>query len=151
MRLLDGAGAITPPVRALDGLTGEQAATRPHGCPHNIAEVVAHLAFWQDWVLERAGGADNALPASAAAGWPAAGEHDWEAVRERFLVGIERCKALALQPGRLDDDFTWGKSVNALGYALMDTAMHNAHHLGQVITLRQALGAWPPPGGGVSW
>jgi uncharacterized damage-inducible protein DinB len=35
--------------------------------------------------------------------------------------------------------------------ALVHVAMHNAHHLGQVITLRQLLGAWPPPAGSYTW
>ena len=30
-------------------------------------------------------------------------------------------------------------------------ATHNAHHLGQVILLRQLLGAWPPPAGSWTW
>jgi len=30
-------------------------------------------------------------------------------------------------------------------------ALHTAHHFGQVVTVRQSLGAWPPPGGGDTW
>ena len=35
--------------------------------------------------------------------------------------------------------------------ALVHVANHNSHHLGQIITLRQLMGAWPPPGGGWTW
>ena len=28
---------------------------------------------------------------------------------------------------------------------------HNSYHLGQIVVLRQLLGAWPPPHGGQSW
>jgi uncharacterized damage-inducible protein DinB len=30
-------------------------------------------------------------------------------------------------------------------------AAHNSHHLGQVVLLRQILGAWPPPSGSYTW
>jgi len=34
---------------------------------------------------------------------------------------------------------------------LVHVATHNAHHLGQVILLRQLLGVWPPPSGSWTW
>ena len=41
-------------------------------------------------------------------------------------------------------------------YAITDAtmahlAMHNAHRLGQIVTPRQILGAWPPPEGSWTW
>jgi uncharacterized damage-inducible protein DinB len=40
-------------------------------------------------------------------------------------------------------------------YTLRDAAVHaanhNAHHLGQIITLRQLMGLWPPRSGGFTW
>jgi uncharacterized damage-inducible protein DinB len=30
-------------------------------------------------------------------------------------------------------------------------AVHTAHHIGQIVTLRQLLGAWPPPQGSHTW
>ncbi len=35
--------------------------------------------------------------------------------------------------------------------ALVHMASHNAHHLGQVIILRQIMGLWPPPSGSYTW
>jgi uncharacterized damage-inducible protein DinB len=35
--------------------------------------------------------------------------------------------------------------------ALTHVATHNAHHLGQVILLRQLAGTWPPPAGSWTW
>jgi len=34
---------------------------------------------------------------------------------------------------------------------LWQTLVHNSYHLGQIAMLRQALGAWPPKGGGDTW
>jgi AraC-like DNA-binding protein len=39
--------SFTPASRALDGLEAEQAVTKLAGWPHSIAEVVAHMLFWQ--------------------------------------------------------------------------------------------------------
>jgi uncharacterized damage-inducible protein DinB len=30
-------------------------------------------------------------------------------------------------------------------------AAHNAYHLGRVVLLRQLMGSWPPPSGGLTW
>lgn len=35
--------------------------------------------------------------------------------------------------------------------ALTHLAIHNAHHLGQIVTIRQILGVWPPPDGSWTW
>ena len=35
--------------------------------------------------------------------------------------------------------------------ALVHVAHHNAYHLGQIVSLRQAMGLWPPAGGGWTW
>ena len=37
------------------------------------------------------------------------------------------------------------------GSGIVHAALHNAHHLGQVITLRQLMALWPPPGGTITW
>jgi hypothetical protein len=34
---------------------------------------------------------------------------------------------------------------------LLSAALHNTHHLGQIITLRQLMGVWPPPSGTITW
>ena len=30
-------------------------------------------------------------------------------------------------------------------------AAHNAYHFGRIVQLRQMLGSWPPPSGGLTW
>lgn len=30
-------------------------------------------------------------------------------------------------------------------------ASHNSYHVGQVVAVRQLLGSWPPPSGGLTW
>ena len=90
--------AYMPPPRVLDGLTADQAGRRLAGAPHTIVEVVAHVAFWQTWFLERVIGRPVPMPAAASLGWPSADAAAWERVRSEFLDGLERAVALAEQP-----------------------------------------------------
>jgi len=154
--LLRGAHAYLAPAAALDGLSAIHAAHRPEGAPHSIAEIVAHMAFWQEWFLDRCDGKAVPSPASAALGWPKVDDGDWDTVRERFESGFTRALTLADDSARLARPIVPAIEVDFLasytaGDALTHLALHNAHHLGQVITLRQQLGSWPPPGGSWTW
>jgi uncharacterized damage-inducible protein DinB len=154
--LLGGEGVFLEPAAVLDGLTADQAHAKPHDLPHSIAEVVAHLLYWQEWVNGRATVGFRRIPEHAAQGWPAVPADGWDALRLRYLHAIEEAKRLAasvslddglLPPGTQDPFF----AKESLGSGVVRTALHNAHHLGQVITLRQLIGAWPPPRGGMTW
>jgi len=59
--LLDNHAHI-PARSALDGLTVHDADRRVTHVPHSIAEIVAHLAFWQNWFCGRCDG--SAVPAA---------------------------------------------------------------------------------------
>jgi uncharacterized damage-inducible protein DinB len=148
--------AHMPPKQVLDGLSGEDAARKPAGAPHSIAEVVAHAHFWQRWWLARCQGVGEPIVTSAAAGWPAAGSEGWETLRGEFLDVLARLAAIAEDPAALDVPITPAIEFPPLAYhtvrdGLVHVATHNAHHLGQVILLRQLIGVWPPPGGSYTW
>jgi uncharacterized damage-inducible protein DinB len=154
--LLKGAHAYLTPTAALEAVDGELSGARPSGAPHAIVEIVAHMAFWQDWFLDRADGIGTLAPASAGLGWPTATAADWPRVAGRFQAGFARALALAADEPRLAQPVTPALEFEPLsGYSIADAlthiALHNAHHVGQIITLRQQLGAWPPPSGGWTW
>lgn len=146
-RLLEGGGACMPPGRALDGLSADLACRRVEGAPHTVAEIVAHMQFWQAFSAALVRGEGPALPEHAAGGWPAVGPGDWDTVRRAFLSGLAEAKRLA----RGEDLSRLVDGQKTVGYELTVNALHNAVHLGQVILLRRMLGAWPPPGGGETW
>lgn len=154
--LFHGAHAHLAAPAALAGLSTADADRRPSGSPHSIAEIVAHMTFWQTWFLDRCDGQATPMVAPAARGWPAVAAGEWNAVRDQFEREFARGAALAKEPARLNSaldpaiDFP-PLSHYTVGDALTHVALHNAHHLGQVITLRQQLGAWPPPAGSWTW
>ena len=109
------------------------------------------MAYWQDWFRHRCEGGTDPAAATAALGWPSVAEDAWPEVRDGFVTGLEQ---LARAVEQLDPDLpiTPGFEVPLLdGYTARDVwehvGQHNAHHLGQVVILRQFLGLWPPPAG----
>jgi uncharacterized damage-inducible protein DinB len=155
-QLFQGAHSHLTAPAALAGLSAADAHRRPDASPHSIAAIVAHMAFWQEWFLDRCESRATPLVAHAALGWPAVSESDWDGVRARFESGFARGVALAQDEARAmaplapPIDFPPMASYTVRD-ALTHIALHNAHHLGQIITLRQQLGAWPPPAGSWTW
>jgi uncharacterized damage-inducible protein DinB len=154
--VLRGAHAYLPADATLAGLTTAEAASRADNAEHSIAEIVAHMAFWQQWFLERCDGHAVPAPPRAELGWPAVTGLSWDDVYQRFDAGFKRALALADDEGRIALPITPALEFGHLakytiGDAILHVALHNAHHLGQVITLRQVMGTWPPPAGGWTW
>jgi hypothetical protein len=152
--LIDTAPFLSPRP-ALDGLAPELADRRVDGAPHTIAEIVAHLAFWQDWFAGRCDGTSGPMPGTAAIGWPPPAPGQWDRVRRQFLAGVDCIAALgavANPARRLDPPIEFSPLAEyTVGEVLIHVGAHNAHHLGQVVLLRQMLGAWPPPAGAYTW
>jgi uncharacterized damage-inducible protein DinB len=154
--ILRGAHSYLSASATLAGLTTEEALQKPGQAEHSIGEIVAHMAFWQHWFLDRCDGIAVPAPPRAELGWPAVTGSPWDEIYERFDAGFKRALALA------DDETRAAQPINPpleFGHlaeytaadAIIHLALHNAHHLGQVITLRQQIGAWPPPAGRWTW
>ncbi len=128
----DGSGEYLSPTAILSDLTEEQATTVPPGSPYSIAQVLAHMSYWQGGRFAKLRGepwkeaehlADTFAP-------PAPGA--WDQLVIRFLADLETIKQMA-------------DAKQEYGY--VDRALHNGYHLGQIVLLRQMLGIWPPAGG----
>jgi uncharacterized damage-inducible protein DinB len=141
-----------PPARALEALSPDEAERRLSGVPHSVAEIVAHLAFWQEWFCDRCAGVSAPMATSAAHGWPAVASGTWPSILERFLSGLERAATMRDPDRALAPPIEFPPLAHySVRDALVHIAQHNAHHLGQVILLRQMMGRWPPPSGSYTW
>ena len=122
--------------------------------PHAIAEILAHLVFWQDWFADRCAGRATAMPASATDGWPAVPPGSWPQLCDRFITRLQHL-------ARIDEQTAAAPLAPAIAFpplakytvgdALIHVATHNSHHLGQIVLLRQVQGTWPPPAGSWTW
>jgi uncharacterized damage-inducible protein DinB len=147
---LSGKGAHVPTYTVFQGLNWKQAGTQPPGARHTVFQLLEHICFWQDWVLQWLDGKKPPLPSHASASWPAAAgpasAPDWKRAVQNFQSGLRRLErhsrtaGLAARPGQ--------KSPLEM---LQTIASHNSYHAGQVVAVRQLLGSWPPPSGGLTW
>jgi uncharacterized damage-inducible protein DinB len=142
-----------PPPRVLEQLETADAERRLPGASHTIAEIVAHLSFWQDWFYRRCNGAPEPMPAVAADGWPEVAAGSWPDLQARFVGGLERAASLASRAGQpIAPAIEFPPLAGyAVGDAIVHMAQHNSHHLGQVVLITQLMGLWPPPSGGWTW
>jgi uncharacterized damage-inducible protein DinB len=125
------------------------------GAPHSIAGILAHMIFWQQWFHRRCEGVAEPIPQSAAGGWPKVEADAWPALQSQFVSGLEAFVKMA-DSNDLDHKIVPAIEVPPFSDltkrdAVVHLATHNAHHLGQIVTLRQMMGLWPPPSGGLTW
>jgi uncharacterized damage-inducible protein DinB len=155
--ILTGEGLFLGPAAVVEGLTAEAAHAKPHNLPHSIAEIVAHLCYWQEWFNRSAVGDFTGIPRHAADGWPEISPNGWEALRTRYLLSVEEAKRIAAESDSLGDPLLPRGVENPVlakesrGSGMLQAAVHSGHHLGQIITMRQLMGLWPPPGGTMTW
>jgi uncharacterized damage-inducible protein DinB len=156
--VFSGEGVHLAPDAILDGLTAEQAFAKPHNLPHSIAELVAHMCYWQEWFNRSAMEGFTGIAEHAAEGWPAvSASDDWEALRARYLQSVREAQRIAAQSESLNEPLLPpGVDIPPLGResrgsGILHAALHNGHHLGQIITMRQLMGLWPPPAGALTW
>lgn len=147
--MLTGGGAFLLPQRLLGDLTDAQALAVPPGSLYSIAQVVAHIHFWQERGIALARGANLPRPAHLDDTFPVPQAGEWDALRAAFLNGLDVCAQVAAEksgetsPDRDDRD---------IAYDLAECpALHSAYHYGQIAMLRQIQGLWPLAGGDESW
>ena len=147
---LSGKGAHVGTRNLFEELDWKVAGMRPEGAPHSIFQLLNHLTYWQDWVVKWLDGGNPKVRKHASGGWPGnltpTSAREWQQAVRRFRSGLER---LARQSREADLLTTRGE-YSRLGM-LQAIASHNSYHAGQVVVLRQMLGKWPPPSGGVTW
>ncbi len=147
---LAGRGAHSLTAEVFDGLAWESVGLRPDGALHSLFQLLNHLVYWQDFALRWLDGDKPATPEHDADSWPGdvspLDRAEWERSLDRFKTGLAE---LDRRAGGSDLYARLGPKT-ALEI-LQIVASHNSYHAGQVASLRRALGAWPPPGGGLTW
>lgn len=128
----------------LSDLSPEQATRTPPGAPYSVAENVAHMHAWQNYIVRRVRGENPNRP-DEAADWPPVAPDAWPGLVAGYLAGIGEFQALLTTT----DADTLARSYSddqTNASRLLNLALHNAYHLGQIALLRRQLGLWPPAG-----
>ncbi len=131
---------------AVEGFPVDQAGVRPSGLPHSGWELLEHIRISQNDILRFSQSADYVSPKWPEGYWPSdaapAGADEWERSVKSFYRDRDAFETLVLDPKQdLNKPFPWGDGQTLLREALL-IVDHNAYHIGQLVLVRRALGAW---------
>jgi uncharacterized damage-inducible protein DinB len=143
-RALLGKGAHVGTKTVFDALDWKLAGMRPESAPHSVYQLLNHMLYWQEWVVKWLDGEKPPIPKHVSVGWPGdaapASREEWEQAVGRFRNGLE-----ALTRRSRQVDLLSARGSKSPLEMLQIIALHNSYHAGQVVLLRQLLGAWVPP------
>jgi len=123
----------------LEGVTEEQARSRPIANAHSILELVVHVRTWMDTASERLAGSQRELTTEE--DWSDVARTSWLAVLDELDNAESRvCDAVArLHPDDLDKPVAGRRySVYVLVHGVIQ---HNLYHAGQIALLKKMLAA----------
>jgi uncharacterized damage-inducible protein DinB len=147
---LSGKDAHVEVRKAVEGLDWKITGERPGGAPHSIFQLLNHVVFWQEWAVKWLDGEKPAIPKHAAGSWPGgegpANAGEWEQTLQRLDRALD-----ALTDRSATADLLEKRGGKSRVEMLQTIASHTSYHIGQLVSVRQMLGAWPPPSGGVTW
>ena len=145
--LVRGGGAHLDFEAAIADLPPKLRGGKPAGLPHTPWRLLEHLRICQWDILEFSRNPKHVSPKFPAGYWPPgdAPENDaaWNRSVESFRTELKAMQDLVADPATdLFAPIPHGEGQTILREALL-VADHNAYHLGQLVTVRRLLGAWP--------
>ncbi len=148
LELLRGGSAHLTFDKAIRGLPADRRGARAQDLPHTPWQLLEHLRLAQWDILDFSRNPDYEERKFPDDYWPetAAPPDDqaWDRSVEQFRSDLKAMQDLVADPKTdLFAKLPWGTGQTLLREAML-IADHNAYHVGQMVTLRQALGAWQP-------
>jgi len=145
--LLKGGGAHVHFMDALDGFPEAKRGTFVEGLAHTGWQLIEHVRIAQWDIVEFSRDAKHVSPGFPEGYWPKTpvppDQAAWQKSVEAFQQDLQEMIKLVNNPKTdLYMVIPHGDGQTILRQALL-LADHNAYHLGQLIDLRRALGAWP--------
>jgi hypothetical protein len=144
--LIQGRFAHRAPLACFEDLSAELAGRRVAHVPHTIWQTVRHLDYWMELEVRSIEGPEVIPPDDWGVSWPVeAGPVDeaaWRAEIARFRTNLERLIAFAEAGPDLLARVIHPKHRITAEHAIGVLATHNSYHLGQIVTIRQALQQW---------
>ncbi|HKB34817.1 MAG TPA: DinB family protein [Gemmataceae bacterium] len=148
--LLRGGGAHLSFDDAIAGLPPKLRGTTVKGVPHTPWRLLEHLRIAQWDILEFSRNPQHVSPEFPDGYWPEGDappdDRAWERSLAAFRADLKAMQDLVANPATdLFAAIPHGEGQTILREALL-VADHNAYHLGQLVLLRRALGAWKDGG-----
>ena len=145
--LLRGGGAHLDFEAAIAHLPADLRGAKPAGLPHTPWRLVEHMRLAQWDILEFSRNPNHVSPKFPDGYWPEGdAPHDadaWDRSIAAFRSDLKAMQDLVADSATdLFAPIPHGQGQTILREALL-LADHNAYHLGQLVTIRRLLGAWP--------
>jgi hypothetical protein len=145
--LLKGGGAHVHFMDALEGFPPEKYGSFADGLPHTGWQLLEHARLAQRDILEFSRNPKHVSPPFPSGYWPKtpapANRQAWDESVAAFQRDLLEMVHLVANPRTdLSAKIPHGEGQTILREALL-LADHNSYHLGQLVALRRALGAWP--------
>ncbi len=144
--LLDGKGAHLTLEDALGGLPKDVRGKKPANVPHTPWRLLEHIRIAQHDIVEFCTNPKYKEPKWPDDYWPKQDgpkdDKEWQKSIDGVHQDLESMKALVNDPKvDLFAKISWGDGQTYLREALL-IADHNAYHIGEIVAVRRALGAW---------
>ncbi len=144
--LLDGGGAHLNFDKAVAGLPVELRGAKAANIPHSPWQLVEHMRICQCDILEFSTNPEHVSPNFPDGYWPNGdgppNDLAWDESVSQFRDDLEAMRQLV----RADSTDLFAKIPHGDGQTILREALlvadHNAYHLGQLVIVRRALGAW---------
>jgi len=145
--LLKGGGAHVHFMDALEGFPAGKHGTFANALPHTGWQLLEHVRLAQWDIMDFSKNSKHVSPDFPGGYWPKtpapANEKAWDESVAAFQRDLQEMVHLVQDPRTdLFAKIPHGQGQTILREALL-LADHNAYHLGQLVDLRRALGAWP--------
>ncbi|MFX1575686.1 MAG: DinB family protein [Promethearchaeota archaeon] len=144
---LYGKNAHYDVLKALQGITAEDAKKQPIKNERSIWDHLYHIVFWHEITWKAIEGKELDWKAIEGTDWLPKGakltENAWKQLVENFSDHLNKLKEIAEKADF--DRLIKGFGNTPLGRGIIIEFQHNAYHIGQIILLRKILGIWPPP------
>ena len=145
--LLKGGGAHVHFMDAIEGFPEAKRGAFIEGLPHTGWQLLEHVRIAQWDILEFCRDRKHVSPGFPEGYWPKtpvpADEAAWAKTVEAFQHDLQEMINLVKNPrADLCAKIPHGEGQTILREVLL-LADHNSYHLGQLVDLRRALGAWP--------
>lgn len=145
--LLKGGGAHVHFMDALDGFPAGKLGTFADSLPHTGWQLLEHARIAQWDIVDFSRNPKHVSPDFPGGYWPKTpmppNDKAWEESVAGFQRDLQTMVRLVQNPAtNLFAKIPHGQGQTILREALL-LADHNAYHLGQLVDLRRALGAWP--------
>ena len=145
--LLRDGGAHLNFDKAVAGLSAKLRGAKPAGVPHTPWRLVEHMRLAQWDILEFCRNPKHVSPDFPDGYWPRGDAPPdagaWDRSADAFRADLRVMQELVADASSdLFAPIPHGQGQTLLREALL-VADHNAYHLGQFVTVRRLLGAWP--------